>query len=134
MGFDKYIMTCVYIMGFPGGASGKDPACQCRYLLRDTKSIPELGRSPVGSQSNPLQYSCLENPMDRRAWLAMVQRVTKSWTQLKQLHTHTCLHHHSVIQSSSLKILCALPIYPINTSQSLIYLLSCYMFYRMSHS
>jgi len=50
--------------------------------------IPELGRSP-GGHSNPLQYSCLENPKDRGVWQATVHRVAKSWTQLKQLSTHT---------------------------------------------
>ena len=45
--------------------------------------IPGLGRSPGGGHGNPLQYSCLENSMDRGAWWAMVHRVTKSWTLLK---------------------------------------------------
>ena len=45
-------------------------------------SIPGLGRSPGGGHNNPLQYSCLENPMDRGAWQATVHEVTKSWTQL----------------------------------------------------
>ena len=48
--------------------------------VRDTGSIPGLGRSPGGGDGNPLQYSCLENPMDRGAWWATVQRVAKSWT------------------------------------------------------
>ena len=42
--------------------------------------IPGLGRSPGGGHGNPLQYSCLANPMDRGAWQATVHRVTKSWT------------------------------------------------------
>ena len=48
----------------------------------DMGLIPGLGRSPKGGNGNPLQYSCLGNPMDRRAWRATVHRVTKSWTQL----------------------------------------------------
>ena len=48
--------------------------------LRDAGSIPGSGRSPGGGHDNPLQYSCLENPMDREAWWAMVQEVAKSWT------------------------------------------------------
>jgi len=48
--------------------------------LRDVGLIPELGRSPGGGHENPLQYSCLENPMDRGAWWATVHRVTKRWT------------------------------------------------------
>ena len=55
-------------------------------------SIPGLGRSPGEGCGNPLQYSCLENPMDRGAWRATVHRVAKSWTWLKQLSTHTCTH------------------------------------------
>ena len=45
--------------------------------LKDTGSIPGMGRSPGGRHGNPLQYSCLENPMDRGAWRAMVHRVAK---------------------------------------------------------
>ena len=56
--------------------------------IRDTGSIPGLGRSPGEGNDNPLQYSCLENPMDRGAWRATVHGVSKSWTQLKQLRTH----------------------------------------------
>ena len=51
--------------------------------LRDEGSIPGSGRSPGGRRGNPIQYSCLENPMDRIVWWAMVHRVTKSWTELK---------------------------------------------------
>ena len=49
----------------------------------DVSSIPGLGRSPGGGRGNPLQYSCLENPMDRGAWRARVHRVAKSRAQLK---------------------------------------------------
>ena len=52
--------------------------------------IPGSGRSPGGGPGNPLQHSCLENPMDRGCWWATVHRVAQSWTQLKQLSTHTC--------------------------------------------
>ena len=55
---------------------------------RALRSIPESGRSPGGGYGNPLQYSCLENPMDRGAWRAAVHMVTKSQTWLKQLSTH----------------------------------------------
>ena len=51
----------------------------------DMCSIPGLGISPGEGNGNPLQYSCLVNPMDRGAWWARVLRVTKSQTQLKQL-------------------------------------------------
>ena len=51
--------------------------------LRDVGLIPRLGRSPGGQHGNPLQYSCLENPMDREAWRATVCRVSMSRTQLR---------------------------------------------------
>ena len=58
--------------------------------VRVVGSIPGLGRSPGGEHGSPLQYSCLENPMDRRAWQATVHRVAESWTGLKQLSMHAC--------------------------------------------
>ena len=45
--------------------------------------IPGLERSPGGDKGNPLQYSCLENPMDRGAWQVTVHKVAENWTQLK---------------------------------------------------
>ena len=56
--------------------------------IRDAGSIPGSGRSPGEGNGNLVQYSCLENPMDRGAWRATVHGVTKSWTQLKQLSVH----------------------------------------------
>ena len=60
--------------------------------IRDWGSIPGSGRSPGGGPGNPLQYSCLENPMDRGGWRAIAHRVSKSQTQLKRLsmYTHMC--------------------------------------------
>ena len=55
-------------MGFPGSSNGKEFACNAR----DLDSIPGSGRSPREGRGNPLPYSCLENPMDRRAWWATV--------------------------------------------------------------
>ena len=55
---------------------------------RVASSNPGLGRSPGEEHSDPLQYSCLENPMDRGDWQASVHRVTKSRTRLKRLSTH----------------------------------------------
>ena len=49
---------------------------------RDPALIPESGRSPGGGNGYPLQYSCLENPMDRGAWWATVHGILKNWTQL----------------------------------------------------
>ena len=57
--------------------------------IREPGSIPGSGRSPGGGHGNPLQYSYMKNPMDRGAWRAMVHRVAKSQTRLKQLSTHT---------------------------------------------
>ena len=48
--------------------------------IKDAGSVPGLGRTPGGRRGNPLQYSCLENPMDRGAWQATVHGVSKSWT------------------------------------------------------
>ena len=56
--------------------------------IRDVVSIPVSGRCPGGGNGNPLQYSCLEHPMNRGAWQATVLRITKSQTQLKQLNMH----------------------------------------------
>ena len=63
---------------FPGGLEGKESACK----VGDPASILGLGRPPVEGHGNPLQYSGLENPMDRGSLQAMVHRVTKSWTRL----------------------------------------------------
>ena len=63
-------------MGFPGGAAVKNPPAGARDT-RDVDSIPGPGRSPGGGHANRLQYSCLENPMDREAWWATVQGVHK---------------------------------------------------------
>ena len=70
--------------GFPGGSEVKASA----WNVGDPGSIPGLGRSPGEGNGNPLQYSCLENPMDRGAWWATVHGVAKSLTQLST-HTRT---------------------------------------------
>ena len=89
-----YYYYIIWVIVFPGGASGKEPACQCRRH-RDTGLISGSGRCPGGGHGNPLQYSCLENPMDRGAWWAMVHRVTQSQTPLKRLSTHMHEHNYS---------------------------------------
>ena len=66
-------------MGFPGGTVVKNPTPSAGDA-RDFGSIPRSGRSPGEGNGNPLQYSCLENSMDRGAWWATVHGVTKSWT------------------------------------------------------
>ena len=56
--------------------------------IRDMGLIPVFGRYPGGGHGNPLQYSCLENPMDRGAWRATVHGVSQSQTRLKRLRMH----------------------------------------------
>ena len=65
-------------MGFPCGSAGKKSVC----TAGDLGLIPGLGRSAGEGNGNPLQYSCLENPMDRGAWWAAVNGVAKSRTRL----------------------------------------------------
>ena len=67
--------------GFPGGSVIKNPPANAG----DTGPIPGSGRFPGGGHDKPLQYSCLENPMDRGAWRAIIHRVINSRTQLKRL-------------------------------------------------
>ena len=77
--------------GFPGGSAVKNP-----HAIQEPQ---EIGVQSLGWEDplekgggNPLQYSCLENPVDRGTWQATVHRVTKSQTWLKWLSTHTCMH------------------------------------------
>ena len=66
------ILSFIAFKGFPGGANGKEPTRQCRRH-KGCGLIPRLRRSPVGEHSNLLQYSCLENSMDRGDWWATFQ-------------------------------------------------------------
>ena len=90
----NYLVICNYLVtyfrkdlihvfeateGFPDGANGKKSTCQCRRRQR-YGSISGLGRSSGVGNGNPLQCSCLENPMDRGAWWATVHGVTESQT------------------------------------------------------
>ena len=74
-------ITCLKL-GFPGGSNSKDSG--------DQGSIPGSGKPPGEGNGYPLQYSCLENSIDRRAWWATIHRITKSLTRLKWLSTHAC--------------------------------------------
>ena len=69
--------------GLPCSSFGKESACNAG----DLGLIPELGRSPGGGNSNPLQYLCLENLMDRGAWQAVIHGIAKSWTRLSNSTT-----------------------------------------------
>ena len=84
--------------GFPGGTSSKEPTCQCRGRKRP-RFNPQVGKIRWRREKQPLQYSCLENPLDRGPWWAKVHRVSKSWTRLKQLsmHTHTDSAIHGLV-------------------------------------
>ena len=72
-------MEIVNYLGFPSGSDGKESA----YNAGDLGSIPGLGRSPREGNGNPLQYSRLENSMDRGAWQATVHWVAESRKQLR---------------------------------------------------
>ena len=74
----------VRVMGFPSGSHCKESVCNAG----DPGLIPGLGRFPGEGNGYPLQYSYLENSMDRGAWRATVHGVAKSWTRLSNSHTH----------------------------------------------
>ena len=71
--------------------------------VRDRDSIPASGRSPRGGHGNPLQYSCLKNPMDRGDWQATVCRAAKSWTRLKRHSMHKPGPSSASVVAQSLK-------------------------------
>ena len=79
----------IQILGFPVGSVGKEPACNAGDT-GDVCLIPELGRFPGGGYGNPLQCSCLENPMDRGAWWSTVhrsQRAAHDWSDWAYVNT-----------------------------------------------
>ena len=77
--FSILVISNIHMWGFRGGSDGKESACN----VGDPGSIPGSGRSPGEVNGYPLQYSCLENPMDRGVWRATVYRVANSWTRLE---------------------------------------------------
>ena len=82
------IQNITSTVGFPGGSDGKESACSAG----DLSSIPGLGRSPGEVNGYSLQYSGLENSMNRGVWHATVHGVAKSWTQLSDFHFHVCIN------------------------------------------
>ena len=79
----EYILcNCLYKKSFPGGSDGKESTCNAE----DLGLIPGLGRSPGEGNGNPLQYSCLENSMDRGDWRSVVRGVPENQTQLRDFH------------------------------------------------
>ena len=77
-------------LGFPGGSDSKESACS----VGDLSSIPGSGRSPGGGNGNPLQYSCLENSMDRGAWI-----VPQSQAQLSDWQSHSLPSSYDILNS-----------------------------------
>ena len=84
----KKMATLIY--SFPCGSADKESSCNAG----DQGSIPGLGRSPGEGNGNSFQYSCLGNPIDRRAYWATVYGVTESQAQLNDLHKHTYLQKY----------------------------------------
>ena len=87
----KYLIVLQVLyetMGFPGGSDGKESA----FNAGDPGSIAGLGISRGEGNGNPLQYSCLENPMDRGTWWATVHGDAKSWTRLSDWYFHFLSH------------------------------------------
>ena len=82
---ENKMQNIILINGSPHSSAGKESACN----VGDMGSIPRSGRSPGEGHGNPLQYSCLENPMGRGAWQATVHGAAKSQTRLKQLSLYT---------------------------------------------
>ena len=87
-------------VGYFGGSGGKESACNAG----DQSSIPGPGRCPGEGNANPLQYSCLENSMDRGAWWATVHGVAKNQTQLSDSHTDTHTHTHTHTHTPQIRI------------------------------
>ena len=85
-------------MGFPGGSDSQESACN----VGDLGLIPGSGRSSGEEHDNPLQYSCLENPMHRGAWRARVHGVEKNLTQLSKFHFHFLLMARAMFPPCSL--------------------------------
>ena len=89
-------------MGFPGNSNGKQSACN----VRDLGSRPGSGRSPAEGHGSPLQYSCLENPMDRGAWQATIHGVIESdmTERLTLLNIYTHKYIYILCSSASLEL------------------------------
>ena len=120
--------------GFPIGSDGKESTCNSGNL----SSIPGLGKAPGGGNGYPLQYSGLENPMDRDAWRAAVHGVTKSQTRLSDFHFHRFLRFYSffkilsVLQIQYFLLICP-QVYWRFTLLSVIVLNSTSEFFQMLH-
>ena len=103
-----HIHICAH--GLPWWPSGKESTRNAGDTV-DSGSIPGSGRSPGGGHGNPLQYFCVENPGDKRAWWATVHRVAKSQTGLKSehAHIHVYIHIYTHIYICITESLCSTP-------------------------
>ena len=117
--------------GFPGGSVVKNLPTNAGDT-RDAGSILGSGRSPGVGNGNPLQYSCLENPIGRRAWWVIDHRVAKSRTQLSvyahaNIHTHTHTHTQRRLEAcSDISSICLLHVTScLNDYPSLLPVQSC---------
>ena len=88
---ELYIWVALVVKNLPANAGD----------VREAGSVPGWGRSPGGGNGNPLLYSCLENPIDRGAWLATVQSVINSQTQLKRLSTQDSRSFSSITRKKN---------------------------------
>ena len=111
---DLKIRVSSGLQGLPWWIGGKKSACNAG----DLGSIPGLGRSPGGGHGNPLQYSCLENSMDRGSWRAIVHGVTKSLTGLKRPSSSSSRLQFSPVAQScptlSNPMDCSMPGFPVH--------------------
>ena len=113
---------------------GKESVCNAG----DPGLIPQSGRFPGGGCGNSFQYSCLENPMDRGAWKAMVQSIGKNWTCLKWLSTHTLmtlipLEQHMIFVHCSVAKSCLTLCNPMDYSKPGFPVLHCLPEFAQSH-
>ena len=114
------VHSVITLQGFPGGSEGKVSACN----VGDLGSVPGSGRSPEEGNGNPLQYSCLENPMNREAWEATVHGVAKSQTRLSDFTLilnplmadveYCCIYLFAIHIASSKGLLISFPIFLLN--------------------
>ena len=97
--------VCTHVWGFPSGTVVKNAPSNAG----DVGSVPRSERSPEEGNGNPLEYSCLENSMDRRAWQATVHGVTKSWMDTtKRVNSHAGTHVSLFYTLSYNPVLCYL--------------------------
>ena len=112
-----YLQRYVIITSFPGGTNGKELACQSRRC-KSHRYNPWVRKTPGEGHGNPIQYSCMEIPMDRGAWWVKIHRVVQSQTWLKrqQAHTHiiiTTLHCLIILSPSKQTLYSFTPAFPL---------------------